>query len=118
MIPIRARLRAALIAAMKQRDREATALYRTVLAAIDHAEAVPIPPDFVPHLTRPNEAPRRPLSEAEIRAIVQDEAASLRQSAAQLDEARRSDRAAPLWQGAAQLDALLAAAPPPEGEQP
>lgn len=39
---IREALRAAIIRAMKERDREALAVYRTALAAIDNAEAVPL----------------------------------------------------------------------------
>ncbi len=37
---VRARLRAALKAAMKERDRAATATLRSALAALDNAEAV------------------------------------------------------------------------------
>ncbi len=39
---VRTALRTALTNAMAQRDRAATAVYRTALAAIDNAEAVPL----------------------------------------------------------------------------
>lgn len=38
---VRAALRAAVLNAMRQRDRQAAAVYRAALAAIDNAEAVP-----------------------------------------------------------------------------
>ena len=40
---LRARLRADLTTAMKARDKEAVATLRSVLAAFDNAEAVPVP---------------------------------------------------------------------------
>lgn len=40
--PIRDVLRAAVIRAMKERDRPALSVYRSALAAIDNAEAVPL----------------------------------------------------------------------------
>jgi hypothetical protein len=42
--PIRDLLKSAVLRAMKNRDREALAVYRTTLAAIDNAEAVPVGP--------------------------------------------------------------------------
>jgi uncharacterized protein YqeY len=41
-VPVRAALKAAVTAAMKQRDREALSVYRTALAAIDNAEAITV----------------------------------------------------------------------------
>jgi uncharacterized protein YqeY len=41
---IRDALKSAVVQAMKRRDSEALAVYRTALAAIDNAEAVPIGP--------------------------------------------------------------------------
>ena len=41
-LPVRAALRSALARAMSDRDRAAMAVYRTALAAIDNAEAIPL----------------------------------------------------------------------------
>lgn len=42
-VRLRARMRADLTTAMKARDKDAVAALRTALAAIDNAEAVPVP---------------------------------------------------------------------------
>lgn len=106
--PVRAALRAAIVAAMKQRDREATAVYRTALAAIDNAEAVPLGEqgragaiEQSPVGVGRAEAPRRELTEPDMADIVRRDAherlaAAAAVAAANPDAAERLRRAARL----------------------
>lgn len=113
MMAIRDALRAALVAAMKQRDRAAVSVYRTALAAIENAEAVP-PADSLragaieasPSGVGGAEVARVSLSEDQVRGVVVAEAAE-RRSAAELLAADpvAADR---LVREAELLDALLA----------
>lgn len=114
---VRVALRSALTAAMRSRDRSAASVYRSVLAALDNAEAVPV--DVMPRAGAVEssavgigaaEAPRRELTEAEQRAIVTAEAVELRSAAAQL-VAHDADRADTLAHHADLLDTLLATLP-------
>lgn len=74
-MPLRVRLRADLDAARRANDSERVALIRTLIAAIDNAEAVDQQADS------PAEVPRRRLSGNEIERIVLREGAELRTAA-------------------------------------
>lgn len=99
--PLRRRLRAALPAAMKARDRAATAALRATLAAIDNAEAVTPAEGTVRGQAieevaigaGATEAPRRILTEAEVEAIVRDEVAERESAADDYERAGHPDRA-------------------------
>ena len=115
---VRPRLRTALTAAMKTRDRDVAAALRTVLAALDNAEAVaaPEPPIGTDTLIAGSlaglgagDAPRRELTEADVAAIVDAEIADLRASADDYDRLGRHDRANGLRAGA---EAVAAAVTP------
>jgi uncharacterized protein len=69
-LPIRDQLKADLIKAMKARDKIAVATIRTMLGAIDNAEAVPLPQGLVFAMDGSAEVPRRLLTEEDIRAIL------------------------------------------------
>lgn len=117
---IRDALRSAVTAAAKRRDRAALSVYRTGLAAIDNAEAVPLP-EAMPRAGAVEasaigvgaaEAQRRALTETEMRDIVAAEADERRHAADQLDRhGSQADRAQALRDDAALLDRLLDDAP-------
>ncbi|MEU4671120.1 hypothetical protein AB0F91_24845 [Amycolatopsis sp. NPDC023774] len=96
---MRASLRAGLNSALKNRDRVATTALRSALAAIDNAEAVPVDQPSTTTGTEhvvgaalgvgAAEAERRVLTEADVRAIVENEVLE-RTTAA--DEYERLDR--------------------------
>jgi uncharacterized protein YqeY len=115
---IRARLRAALPAAMKARERAAVAAIRSALAAIDDAEAVDA--DAVglrtvdsEHLAGTagglgaGEVARASLDEEGARAVVAREIAERRDAAADYDRLSRPDEAARLRAEADALTTLL-----------
>lgn len=96
---IRDQMRADLLAARKQRNGDDVAMLRALLAAIDHAEAVEVDePDSSapPVFGQLNEVPRRKLTEADIQAILQDEADELRAAIAEFEHADRPDKVAQL----------------------
>ena len=104
-MPLREQMKTDLSAAMKARELEAVAALRSVLAAIDNAEAVPADQStglVKPVLGQRNEVPRKALSVDDIRQIVQHEADERRAASAKyadlgLDaEAERLARAAEL----------------------
>ncbi len=115
---VRTRLRTALTTAMKARDRDVAGALRTVLAALDNAEAVAAPEPPV-GADSPiagalsglgaGEAPRRELTETDVAMIVHAEIADLRASADDYDRLGRHDRANGLRAGA---DAVAAAVAP------
>jgi uncharacterized protein len=109
---LRDQLRAALPAAMKDRDPAAVAALRSALAAIDNAEAVAPSPlaglqeGVIPGATAglgSAEAPRVELTEDEIAAIVRAEVDERRAAAGEYAQAGHTDRAARLT---AEADAL------------
>ncbi|GEM_PF-3302555 len=113
---IRDALRAAIIDAARRRDRAALPVYRTALAAIDNAEAVPLPADLPTVGTIDGsrigvgvaEAERLHLTEDEMRAIVGAEAQERRAAAVALSShPGQADAAHRLETGAALLTALL-----------
>lgn len=109
IVPLRDRLRAAVPAAMKSRDRRALAVLRSALAAIDNAEAVEIGDvragaiEASPVGLGAAEVARRELTAAEVAAIVRGEIAERRAAALGYEAAGRADKAAEL---AAEADVL------------
>ena len=101
---VRARLRAALPAAMKARDRAAVAAIRSTLAAIDNAEAVDAEAPVVEHARiagsagelGAGEAARATLTEQQVRDIVEQEAAERRSAADEYAGHGRDEQAAQL----------------------
>lgn len=92
MPSVRTALRSAITTALKQRDRQAAAVYRAALGSIDNAEAVPArsvhPAGAIESSTvgtGRTDAPRRALSERNMREIVVGDAEE-RCSAADLIE--------------------------------
>ena len=109
---VRAALRAELTAAMKRRDRVATAACRSALGAIDNAEAQGIDAPRAGAVADSAvgvgaaEAQRRVLTEPDVRAVVAAEAAERYAAAAELPAAVAA-RAEELRAEAAVLEALL-----------
>lgn len=91
--PIRDRLRADLVAAMKARRIADVAVLRTVLAAIDNAGAVEAGPVWPPVVNRSADVPRRELTEDDVRAIVAREIAERHDAAAEYRRLGRGDEA-------------------------
>jgi uncharacterized protein YqeY len=113
--PLRQRLRAALPAAMKARDRTAVAALRSTLAAIDNAEAVDGGPsagrglaiEQSPVGVGAAEVARRVLTEAEVERIVRAEVAEREAAARDYDQAGRPEHAEQLRAEAEALSAHL-----------
>lgn len=115
---LRTRLRAASTAALKARERDVAAAFRSVLGAIDNAEAVAAP-EPLPVGDSPvagavsglgaGDVARRALGEEDIVAIVVAELADLRDSADDYDGLGQAERAARLRAGADAIDAVLLA---------
>ena len=98
---LRRRLRDALVAAMKERDRVTVTALRSTLAAIDNAEAVDTTAMAAGSLAIESspvgigaaEAERRALSEEDIAQIVHSEVADREAAALEYDRAGRPERA-------------------------
>ncbi len=116
---VRERLRVALRAAMRERDRGAVSALRTTLAAIDNAEAVDTTARVGPTARAgaiessavgvgAAEVARRELSEEDIVAIVRAEIAEREQAARQYDVTGNADRAVALRAAADLLAGHLA----------
>ncbi len=116
--PLRTTLRDHLKVAMRERDRQLAGGLRSVLGALENAEAVPVDRDGGTAATSEHiagasagvgtgEAPRRTLSHDEERKLVEREIAELRQSAATLLEARQDERSAELTRIAETVERLL-----------
>jgi len=112
---LRDRLRAALPAAMKARDRATASTLRATLAAIENAEAVDVA--VVPAAGAIEasavgigaaEAARRELSEADVAAIVRAEIAEREHAAAVYEGSGHADKAAELRAAMAVLTSFLA----------
>jgi hypothetical protein len=99
--PLRRRLREALTAAMKTRDRTAVAALRPTLAAIDNAEAVhpgdePAGSLAIEHIAvgvGVADVARRVLTPGDVERIVRDEIAERETAAAGYERAGRPERA-------------------------
>jgi uncharacterized protein YqeY len=112
--PLRQRLREALPAAMKARDRVAVAALRATLAAIDNAEAVEHVPSHGLAIERSPvgvgaaEVERRVLTEAQVADIVRAEMAEREAAARDYERAGRPERAEQLRGEISVLSAHLA----------
>ncbi|MGA9597915.1 MAG: GatB/YqeY domain-containing protein [Acidimicrobiia bacterium] len=115
---IQDRMRAALPAAMKARDKITVAALRSALAAIENAGAVATPDAPTPLIGNSGvagaaigvgatEVARRDLSEAHVTEIVRGEIAERQRAAATYEQAGRYDRARALRDEAAVLTAHL-----------
>ncbi|WP_086819009.1 GatB/YqeY domain-containing protein [Allokutzneria sp. NRRL B-24872] len=102
---MRATLRDSLTAALKARDRVAVAALRSALSAIDNAEAVPLEHQRVTgdeHFAGASagvgatEAQRRDLTEADVRAVVENEVRERTTAAAEYAQRGLADAAARL----------------------
>lgn len=98
--PLRPRLRDALVAAMKAADKAAVSALRSALAAIDNAEATgaAVAPGGLAIEQSPvgvgvADVPRRVLTDAEVRRIVENEVAEREAAARDYDRANRPQRA-------------------------
>src|SRR4051794_38299264 len=99
--PLRQRLRDALPAAMRTRDRAAVVALRGALAAIENAEAIAIGDgahrslaiEQTPIGVGAAEAPRRVLTDEEVAEIVRMEIAERESTATYYEQAGHSDRA-------------------------
>ncbi|MFC4126567.1 hypothetical protein [Nocardia rhizosphaerae] len=111
--PVRERLRAALKPALKSRDRSAVSALRTVLGAIDNAEAVDASDTRAGALEDSAlglgaaEVSRRDLTEDDILAIVRREIDERHTAAAEYDRLGATDRRDRLIAEAAALSAVL-----------
>lgn len=100
---MRTSLRRDLTAALKSRDRVTVSALRSALAAIDNAESIPVeektPVMSSEHLAGTSsglgsgEAPRRELTDADLRAIVEREVQERSAAAAEYDGVGRPDAA-------------------------
>lgn len=109
---IRARLRADLKTAMVERRREDLALIRTLIAAIDNAEAVALPngakpADSAAFASGGAEAQRRLLSGADVAKILKVEIATRLTAAAQIRIGGNADQADQLEAEAQQIVVYL-----------
>ena len=90
-MPHRAILRADLAQARKTNDSEKVTLIRTLMAAIDNAEAVNVQASAA--ADNPSEVPRRTLSAEEIMEIILREGSELRAAAEDYEQHGRPDEA-------------------------
>jgi hypothetical protein len=111
---LRVKLREHLTAALRGRDRQSAGVIRSVLAALENAEAQPATSRETPVATSEHiagvgagEAPRRPLSADEERAVVEREVAELRSASATLAAAGRHERATELTHMAGTVEDIL-----------
>ena len=111
--PLRDRLRAALPAAMKARDRATASTLRATLAAIENAEAVDAGSVRAGAIEASAvgigvaEAERRALTEADVVAIVRAEMAEHQRAAEVYETSGHPDKAAELRSAAEALAAFL-----------
>jgi len=119
------RLRTDLTAAMKARDAVAVSALRSAIAAIGNAEAVsveaaPMPATGGPHVAGSvpglgaGEAPRRELSDADVAAIVREQADERLAAAGQYERLGDDGRGARLRAEAAVLAAYLSSGAGPQ----
>jgi uncharacterized protein YqeY len=90
---VRDRLQADLREAMRARDRPRTSVIRTALAALANAEAVEAQPVAMADGLYAAEVERRPLTDADIRRVLDEVRDDLVQSADELAELGRGDEA-------------------------
>lgn len=98
MSQLREQMKADLRSAMKARATENVVTLRSVLAAIDNAEAVPVEPtssSAAPVIGKSNDVPRKVLSQEDIQQIVQHEVTERQQASqtyAQLGQTAEAER--------------------------
>lgn len=102
-------MQAELIGAMKSGDRTAVSALRGALAAVANREAVDPPARPRSHnpVSDSGEVPRRQLSPAEVKLVVTDEVAQLRNSAEYLATGGRNEDASAREAEAAVLERIL-----------
>lgn len=103
-MPLRESLKADLKMAMKARQPHIVSMLRTVLAAIDNAEAVDVDTSFVPLTGITRDVPRKLLSEADMEAILRAEMDDLQSAMVHYEAGGRADEAEILRK---KLNALL-----------
>src|SRR5690606_38906034 len=82
---IRGRVKSDLMVAIRARQQATVVVLRTLLASIDNAEAVPLEEVNRQEQDPVRDVPRRQLSEAQILAILQDEADERKRAIATYD---------------------------------
>ena len=95
-LSVRQRLKVDLLRAMKARQMKVVSTLRSTLAEIDNAEAVEVDTSVVPLVGRSNDVPRKILTEAEIRAILQREADQITMALADYERRGRVEKTAEL----------------------
>lgn len=93
---IRQRMRTELKRAMQARDKHQITMLRSLLSAVDNAEAVDAPTGPVPITGHTPDVPRRQLSEEQIIAILQREADEHRAALAKYEQLGQAEEAARL----------------------
>lgn len=106
-LPVRDRMKIELKRAMKARAAHTVTMLRSLLSAVDNAEAVDAPDGPVPVTGHTPDVPRRRLSEAEILAILQREADDHRAALAEYERLGRAEEAARLRAELAVVESLL-----------
>jgi uncharacterized protein YqeY len=104
---IRQQINYDLFESMKSRNQEVTAILRTLLSEIANAEAVETDTDFVPMDGRTADVPRKTLTEADIRQILQTEADNHRAAIVEFEENGRHDAAQKLHLGLTIIERYL-----------
>jgi uncharacterized protein YqeY len=111
---VREALREELRAALKRRDDIAVAAIRSAIAAIDNAGAVAAEPEPAPehplgvHGVGAAEVPRRALTAAQMREVVEGEVSARLRAAAEYETLDRAEHARRLRAEAATLQRILA----------
>jgi uncharacterized protein YqeY len=108
---MKAHIRAELVTAMRAKQSLKVAALRTVLAALDNAESVPIGTQHQPYQSHAfgdprTEVPRRILTADEVQALVMAEITKRREAADQMDQLGQSPQAEQLRDEALVLDIL------------
>ena len=122
--PLRVALRNRLTAAMRARDRQTGGTMRSIVAALENAEALPVRSPEATVATSEHvaggtvglgagEAPRRLLSADDERAVVEREVAELRSASSTLAAAGQHQRASELTQLAECVEEVLEGTPTP-----
>ncbi len=101
---LREHLKADLKRAMKARESQTVTTLRSLLSAIDNAEAVDLDTSHVPVVGQANDVPRKALSEAQQRDILKGEAEELRLA---IGEYEKLDRPEEVKDLARALDLVL-----------
>jgi uncharacterized protein YqeY len=90
---VRNRIKADLLLAMKASESATVATLRTMLAALDNAEAVPLDASFQPLVGQSNDVPRKVLSEKEFLQVLHNEANGRRTAVATYEQLGKVEEA-------------------------